>query len=325
MIEVRYERGVHLPAEGLRLDPHGPREFAFVSHAHSDHAGRHRETILTDATSKLMQARIGKPSGIEHALPFRERVAMRDFEIELLPAGHVLGSAQCLIASDAGTLLYTGDFKLRPGLSCEAAAAAQAETLVMETTFGLPKYVFPPAEEVLQAIADFCVATCGAGATAVLFVYSLGKAQEVLASLAGTGLPVLLHKSAWEMTLIYRSFGVNFPPFEKYKESAAPRGHIVICPPGTRGIPEQIPNRRTAAITGWALDPGTIYRMKVDAAFPLSDHAGYDDLLRYVELVNPKRVFTTHGFAREFARDLRARGVEAWTLGGEDQIDLPLD
>ena len=64
--------------------------------------------------------------------------------------------------------------------------------------------------------------------------------------------------------------------------------------------------------------------MKVDAAFPLSDHAGYDDLLRCVELVNPSRVFTTHGFAREFARDLRARGVEAWTLGGEDQMELQL-
>jgi Cft2 family RNA processing exonuclease len=54
----------------------------------------------------------------------------------------------------------------------------------------------------------------------------------------------------------------------------------------------------------------------------LSDHAGYDDLLRYVELVSPKRVFTTHGFAREFAQDLRARGIEAWTLGGEDQLEM---
>jgi Cft2 family RNA processing exonuclease len=159
----------------------------------------------------------------------------------------------------------------------------------------------------------------------VLLVYSLGKAQEILASLAVTGLPILLHKAAWEMTLIYSSFGVKFPPFEKYQEGTAIHDHIVICPPGTRGVLEQIPNRRTAAITGWALDRATIHRMKVDAAFPLSDHAGYDDLLRYVELVNPKRVFTTHGFAREFARDLRSRGIEAWTLGGEDQIELSLD
>ena len=61
-------------------------------------------------------------------------------------------------------------------------------------------------------------------------------------------------------------------------------------------------------ISGWAVEPNAIYRYQVDAAFPLSDHADYDDLLRYVELVQPKRVLTLHGFAAEFARDLRERG-----------------
>ena len=38
-------------------------------------------------------------------------------------------------------------------------------------------------------------------------------------------------------------------------------------------------------ISGWAVEPNAIYRYQVDAAFPLSDHADYDDLLRYVDLV----------------------------------------
>jgi Cft2 family RNA processing exonuclease len=194
----------------------------------------------------------------------------------------------------------------------------------METTFGLPRYIFPPADTVLRQIAEFCIEAGRIGATPVLLVYSLGKAQEVLASLADIRLPILLHKAVWEMTGIYSSLGVQFPPYGKYEDGAAAHGHIVICPPGTRGVLESIPKPLTAAITGWALDRSTIFRMKVDAAFPLSDHAGYDDLLRYVELVNPKRVLTTHGFAREFARDLRARGIEAWTLGGEDQMELSL-
>ncbi|MGH8045811.1 MAG: MBL fold metallo-hydrolase RNA specificity domain-containing protein [Chthoniobacterales bacterium] len=322
MIDVRYERGVHLPAEGLWLDPGGPRDLAFVSHAHSDHTGRHREAILTDATSQLMRERLGKPTGSEHVLPFGKRMAMENFEIELLPAGHVLGSAQCFVESAAGSLLYTGDFKLRPGLSCEPAATRHAETLVMETTFGLPHYIFPPTEEVLRDAVEFCVATRKAGATPVLLAYSLGKAQEILAALTAAGLPVLLHKAAWRMTLIYESLGMKFPGAAEYEDGTV-RDHVVICPPGA-GMLEKIPNRRVAALTGWALDPRTIYRMKVDAAFPLSDHAGYDDLLRFVELVNPKRVFTMHGFAREFARDLRARGVEAWTLSGVDQLELSL-
>src|SRR5207249_8099325 len=69
--------------------------------------------------------------------------------------------------------------------------------------------------------------------------------------------------------------------------------------------------------------PISIYRYQVDAAFPLSDHADYNDLVRYVDLVQPKRVFTLHGFAGQFARDLRARGVEAWALSEENQMEFP--
>ena len=60
---------------------------------------------------------------------------------------------------------------------------------------------------------------------------------------------------------------------------------------------EKIGRKRVAMISGWAVDPNAIYRYQVDAAFPLSDHADYNDLLRYVELVRPKRVLTLHGFA----------------------------
>jgi DNA ligase-1 len=72
------------------------------------------------------------------------------------------------------------------------------------------------------------------------------------------------------------------------------------------------------------MDPNAIYRYQVDAAFPLSDHADYADLVRYVDLVQPKRVFTLHGFAAEFARDLRDRGVEAWALSEENQMEFGL-
>jgi DNA ligase-1 len=40
--------------------------------------------------------------------------------------------------------------------------------------------------------------------------------------------------------------------------------------------------------------------------------------------VRPRRVFTLHGFAAEFARDLRERGIEAWALTEENQMELSL-
>ncbi len=88
---------------------------------------------------------------------------------------------------------------------------------------------------------------------------------------------------------------------------------------------ESIPRKRVAMISGWAVDANAVYRYQVDAAFPLSDHADYKDLIRYVDLVQPRRVLTLHGFAAEFARDLRERGVEAWALTKENQLELQLE
>ncbi len=85
---------------------------------------------------------------------------------------------------------------------------------------------------------------------------------------------------------------------------------------------QKIKARRTAMLTGWALTPGAVHRYQTDACFPLSDHADYDDLLRYVELVKPRRVLTLHGYAAAFAADLRARGVEAWALSEENQMEM---
>ncbi len=325
MIEVRYGRGVELPELGLWLDPRGPRDFAFVSHAHSDHTGRHAETILTDGTSRLMRARLGAPVGSEHVLGWRERRRIRDFEIMLIPAGHVLGSAQCWIESAAGTLLYTGDFKLRAGLSSERAEAEPAETLIMETTFGLPHYAFPPSEEVIANIVKFAKEALEEGDVPVLLGYSLGKAQEILAALATAGVPIMLHGAVHKMTRVYEGLGLTFPEYRKYVAGEV-AGHALICPPNVNGsaMLRKIRNRRVAMMSGWAMTPGARFRYQADAAFPLSDHADYNDLLRHVEAVAPKRVLTLHGYAQEFARDLRERGIEAWALTGANQLELAL-
>jgi DNA ligase-1 len=322
VIEVRHERGVYLPAENLSLDPWDPQRFAFISHAHSDHIAPHAEIIVSERTARLMEVRLpGKRQ--EHVLPFGEKRNFDRFSAILLPAGHIFGSAQIWIESEGGSLLYTGDFKLRQGKSAEPAEWRRAETLIMETTYGLSRYRFPPTEQVINQIVAFCHDTIEEGGVPVLLGYSLGKAQEILCSLAGAGLVPMLHGSVYEMTRIYEQFGQTFCEYLRYKANDV-QGRVLICPPSANRsrMLEKIPRKRVAMISGWALDPNAIYRYQVDAAFPLSDHADYTDLVRYAELVQPTRVLTLHGFAAEFARDLRERGIEAWALTEENQMEL---
>ncbi len=324
--EVRFNQGVYLPQLDWWLDAHRPAARSFVSHAHFDHLATHREILCSELTSRLMRARL-PGQRLEHVLPFGQTEPLTaDTTVTLHPAGHILGSAQCLLDhSERGRLLYTGDFKLRRGRSAEACETPRADVLIMETTYGRSHYVMPPTAEVLARITAFCREALEDQAVPVLFGYSLGKSQELLSSLSEAGLPVMLHPQAARLTAIYEEAGVAFPPYRTFDPAEA-AGHVVISPPQgpNSAFLRKLPRRRTAAITGWALDPGVTFRYQCDAAFPLSDHADYADLLRFVEAVQPRQVLTLHGFAADFARTLRDRGVEAWALGQDNQLEMPL-
>jgi Cft2 family RNA processing exonuclease len=110
-------------------------------------------------------------------------------QVTLFPAGHIFGSAQFFLRTEDDSVLYTGDFKLRRGQSAEPAEWTTADTLIMETTYGLPRYRLPPTEEVITRIVAFCRDAIDNNEVPVLLGYSLGKAQEILCALAAVGTP----------------------------------------------------------------------------------------------------------------------------------------
>jgi DNA ligase 1 len=327
-----FSGGLRLPELGLLLDPHEPclgPERVFVSHAHSDHIAAHREVILSAPTSKLMQARL-PGARIENVLPYGRAVPFDGpasrFEITLLPAGHIFGSSMVLIAASGATLLYTGDFKLRRGLSAEACEPRPADVLIMETTFGRPQYRFPASKDVMDGVIRFCREALDNDETPVLLGYSLGKSQEILCALGDAGFPLVLHGSVHRLTRLYEKFGQCFPKYERYQPHSA-AGKVLLCPPNVvnSAMLGNLGKTRTAILTGWAVDPNCRYRYQCDAAFPLSDHADFPDLLALVEAVRPKQVYTLHGFAADFAQTLRERGYVAQALSQDEQFLLCLE
>lgn len=325
-----HQGGLFLPRLGLWLDPRRPRAGAvFVSHAHSDHVARHREVVLSPPTARLMRLRLGGERR-EHLLAYGEcrefRTGDLPFRLTLLPAGHILGSAMALIEADGETMLYTGDFKLRESLAAESCELPRADTLVMETTFGRANYVFPPDPTVWEEIRGFCRATLEQGATPVLVAYSLGKSQEVLRGLENEGLEFVLHDQTYRITQVYEEMGVPFPKYHRFGTQPV-RGRVVLWPPGAlrSKLLLEIGQVRRAVLSGWALDSSCRYRYGVEAAFPLSDHADYPDLLETVKRVAPGRIWTLHGYASEFADVLRRQGYDALALSEPDQLTLALE
>ncbi len=330
-----FTRGaVHFPELALWLDAHdgrGPDEWAVVTHAHSDHIARHKRVILTEPTARLLRQRLGGQRE-ERVLRFGERTEFSGpcggFALTLLPAGHILGSAMVLVEWSGGSLLYTGDFRLRASPACEPCdftAARGCDWLVMETTFGRPEYVFPPTSQVTARLLQFCRTALAADSTPVLLGWTLGKAQELLCLLSDSGLRVAVHASVLPLARIYEQCGVRLGAYDALDTTQA-KNCVLICPPTFAQSPQRaaLGPCQLAVATGWAMDSSCKYRSGVDAAFPLSDHADFNELIEFVRLVGPRRVFTTHGFATDFAATLRDLGFDAEALVNEEQLTFAL-
>ena len=316
-------KSLYFPDLEMWLDPHRPRPFAFVSHGHADHFARHQRVLCSPGTGHILVKRYGVKASTIEALEWGEEKIINDHRITLHPAGHITGSAMIRIEGPDQSLLYTGDFKTRSSRTAETPEFPKSDILIMETTFGQPQFVFPPAGEIEENISRFARETLDDGETPVFFAYSLGKAQEALAILNAAGIETVVHKTVFEMTQACRDVGVDLPE-PVLLEKTIPPGVAVIAPPNavrSRAIRSH-KKRRTAMLSGWALTPGSQYRYQVDRVFPLSDHADYPGLLESVSKVSPSLVYTLHGSTREFARDLRAQGIEAWSIYGDDQLEL---
>lgn len=324
MLKPIYRGGLLLPELGLWFDPSKRKSFAVVSHAHGDHVGRHECYIATPETIALIRVRNGDAlaqRGV--ALPYGEVYEGKGYRLRLYPAGHVLGSAMAYVETDTGdSFLYTGDFKTRKGLSAESIEIPQADTLVMETTFGEPSYVFPPFNETCDQVHAFCDRALATGQTPVLLAYSLGKAQEVLKIVEERSQQLMVHRTIGELNQVYEYFGVAMPKTRPLDFLNMP-GCVVVMPPS---VLKKLPRKdcQVAMVSGWGMNDSAKYRYGVDEVIPLSDHADYPELLKFVEAVAPQTVYTTHGSEEAFAADLRQRGHTAWSLSKNDQLEMML-
>lgn len=319
---ILWDTGVFLPEQRLWLDPRRPRPRAVISHAHSDHVAPHPQAYATPATCRLVTHR--RPSlGTVEGVPYGEPIELERCRLTFYPAGHVLGSAQTLIETDFGRVLYTGDLKTRRGFTSAPAQLVKADVLVLESTFGKPRYRFPDATEVIAAMVAWCRRVIDRGAAPVLLGYSLGKGQEILSALAAEGFSIALHPSLFGVTEVYRELGCSFPGYRRLGEPG-PMPTVIIAPPTARrhGLFDLVGEFKTAAMTGWAMDHSCKDRLEVDAVFPLSDHADFDELCCYAEDVGAIMTYTVLGFDEDLAMHLRRRGVLAKPLTAIDQLRL---
>jgi putative mRNA 3-end processing factor len=172
-------------------------------------------------------------------------------------------------------------------------------------------------------VRAFVDAALADGVTPVLYGYALGKAQEILAFLSQAGYACRVHPVVHAIDRIYEAHGVALPGVQLLDPEVPPVGEVVVVPQQLAWSPAMklVTRRRTAVLTGWAIDGDRFFR-GVDTAFPLSDHADYPSLLAYARATGASRVFTVHGHADELAAALRREGIRAEPLREQAQLEL---
>jgi Cft2 family RNA processing exonuclease len=207
-------------------------------------------------------------------------------------------------------------------LTAEPAELPQAEILIMESTFGRPHYRLPPRREVIQQLLELVDWALNTGKTPVIHAYPLGKSQEVTKILTVHGVSVMQHPAVYAISCIYRKCGVDLGDFSLFEGKPLTGHAVVTLPRSSREF--RLPGLgRTVsiAVTGWATDKNAKYRLGVDHALPLSDHADFDQLIETVRRVAPREVYCTHGPA-EFVDHLRDLGFNANPLNPPRQRRL---
>ncbi|MBD3234238.1 MAG: hypothetical protein GF315_11000 [candidate division Zixibacteria bacterium] len=320
---ILYDKGLYCKGADLWMDSKRVKPFCYVSHAHSDHAARHKRIISTPETAAFLSQRFNVLD-IE-TVPFNQWIQHNGARFKLFPAGHILGSSQILIETGDCRIVYTGDFRLGKSRSCEDAEVNKCDVLIMETTYGTPEYTFPDRLEVEEEFVAFINQALNRGQVPVVMAYSLGKAQEAIAILSNAGIRIQVEKSIYKLARIYERFGVQLGRYSKF--TGADFGAALIIPPHMKNFKniQAIPDKTLIFLTGWGAGDKIQSRFSADKVFILSDHCDYLSLMRYVEETSPRRIYTLHGF-EAFAAYLRAQGYNAVAMkpGVEYQLSRPI-
>jgi putative mRNA 3-end processing factor len=321
--------GLRLRGTALHLDPRGRSELGFVAHARGARATLPARIIATAATVELLKA--AQPRALLRSSPlpasFGKPFALGALKLTLFAAGHLRGSAQVRCETDAGaSVLYSGDLGGAGAHACATAEPreqARCETLLLRATLGHPRYLLPPRAEALSSLSDFVRRTLAARRVPVVLAAPLGGAQEAARHLGDEGHALRLHPTVMRNAEVYQELGVALRGISPL--SGAPAfGEVVVLPYDDRGrrAMAALPSHRTCLLSARAVAADLPARAGVDEALPLSDHAGFDQLVDFAERSGAARVLTLHDHGEDLAQALRKRGVAARALDHEKQLEL---
>jgi putative mRNA 3-end processing factor len=287
--------GLYCPYGDFYLDPQQPVTNALISHAHGDHAVPGNTNVYcTQATALFMQIRYGKNAGKAfHLAAYHQTFIIGKVIVTLMPAGHMLGSAQVLMEYNGIRYLYTGDYKLQPDATCEPYEFVKADVLITESTFAKPDTGHPDPVEEIKKLNDIQI-------NILLGAYGLGKSQRLIRMINDLApqKKLLVHHRIMPLNQVYEKMGFPLGNYQLYSRKLMKNQdeYVYIVPPFTFESYFNATGVKRLFASGWR-------HLQVNAQDTLiiSDHADWNDILQVTAHTQPQQIWTLHGDGRYLA------------------------
>ncbi|MEM4461057.1 MAG: MBL fold metallo-hydrolase [Candidatus Aenigmatarchaeota archaeon] len=283
---------------------------------------------------------------------YNKKIKIGDFNVTFFDAGHIPGSSMIFLESEKTNILYTGDFNTldtRLIEGCEKSLP-KVKNLIIESTYADRDH--PNREEEEKELIRLIDESISEDEPVIIAAFAVGRAQEILLILYNYGInyPIYMDGMAKKATTIISKYKnllkdqrkfedaldfVNFVKPEKRKKIIKQACVIITTSGMLNGGPvvyyiNKLYKKEKASLilTGWQIEgtPGRILletgkfiydnkeldvRMKVKK-LDFSAHLGRSELFKFVEKLNPEKVFCIHGdHTQEFAEELKREGFDA--------------
>ncbi|CAI8387383.1 MAG: Uncharacterised protein [SAR116 cluster bacterium] len=326
--------GLYVPPAYAHIDPVRAVDTAIITHGHADHArAGHGHVIATPETLAIMSARYGANFAAQQtALPYNQQLMLGDVNVKLIPAGHVLGSAQIVLEYANTKIIAAGDYKRRSDPTCRPFQVEHCDVFITEATFGLPVFAHPEPETQIKKLLE--VQHLFPERSIIIGAYSLGKAQRLIALLreAGYDETIFIHGAMKKLCELYISFGIELgslqtTPIGKIdNQQISLAGKFILAPPSAMGTKwaQRLSDPLVVSASGWMQVRQRAKQGGVELPLVISDHADWNDILRTIKEVNASEIWVTHGREDALIHACSQMGLSAKALsliGYEDESE----
>jgi putative mRNA 3-end processing factor len=322
------DHGLYCEPGQFFIDPHRAVERAVITHGHGDHArSGHAAVLATPETIAIMKVRYGE----ESAGRFEATDGPLDVNgvsVRLVPAGHILGSAQIVLEWQRVRVVVSGDYKRQPDPTCIPFELVPCDLFVTEATFALPVFKHEPAAQEVNRLCGSLAAN--PDRSHLLGVYNLGKCQRmiVLMRKAGFDRPIYLHGALRSLCDLYERLGVALGELRNVMGASPAElaGAMVLCPPSalndrwSRRLADPI----TSFASGWMRVRARARQRGVELPLVVSDHCDWPELLRTIQETGAEEIWVTHGRDDALVYQIEKMGKRGRALalvGFEDEDD----